>query len=140
MEKTKEILIKLYLNFSEKEFSDFEDDLFNQSDLRSAIYEVLDNQEIFIIDLSVYISQIKKKVDYEEDDKVYMKKLRVLWDNFSVNDLYELKDKCDNNAIKKIIQKMIILKSAYKKFNQEVVDIDYEDYFYEQNKLINLIL
>lgn len=140
MEKTKEILIKLYLNYSEKEFSDFDDDLFNQSDLRSALYEVLDNQEIFIIDLAVYISQIKKKVDYEEDDKVYMKKLRVLWDNFSVNDLYDLKDKCDNSSIKKIIQKMIILKSAYKKFNQEVVDIDYEDYFYEQNKLINLIL
>lgn len=140
MEKTKEILIKLYLNFSEKEFSDFEEDLFSESDLRSAIYEVLDNQEIFIIDLAVYISQIKKKVDYEEYDKAYMKKLRTLWDNFSVNDLYELKDKCDNNSIKKIIQKMIILKSAYKKFNQEVVDIDYEDYFYEKNKLINLIL
>lgn len=140
MEKTKEILIKLYLNFSEKEFSDFEEDLFSESDLRSAIYEVLDNQEIFIIDLAVYISQIKKKVEYEEHDKAYMKKLRTLWDNFSVNDLYELKDKCDNNSIKKIIQKMIILKSAYKKFNQEVVDIDYEDYFYEKNKLINLIL
>jgi hypothetical protein len=140
MEKTKEILIKLYLNFSENEFSNFGDDLFNQSDLRSAICEVLDNQEIFIIDLAVYINQIKKKIDYEEDDKAYMKKLRSLWDSFSVNDLYDLKDKCDNNSIKNIIQKMIILKNAFKKFNQEVVDIDYEDYFYEQNKLINLIL
>lgn len=140
MEKTKEILIKLYLNFSENRFSEIDDNLFEQSDLRTAIYEVLDNQEIFIVDLAVYINQIKRKIEYEEDDKIYMKKLRSLWDNFSINDLYDLKDKCNNNTIKNIIQKMIILKSAYKKFTQEVVDIDYEDYFYDQNKLINLIL
>ena len=35
---------------------------------------------------------------------------------------------------------MIILKTAYKKFNQEVVDLDFEDYFYHKNKLIELIL
>lgn len=140
MEKTKEILIKLYLHHSESEFLDIDEDLFNESDLRSALIEALDNQEIFIIDLAVYIGQIKKRNIYENDDKVYMKKLRVLWDNFSVNDLQELKDRCDNIMIKNIIQKMIILKNAYKKFNQDVVELDYEDYFYSNDKLIKLIL
>lgn len=140
MEKTKEILIKLYLHHSESEFLDIDEDLFNESDLRSALIETLDNQEIFIIDLAVYIGQIKKRNVYENDDKVYMKKLRVLWDNFSVNDLQNLKDRCDNIMIKNIIQKMIILKNAYKKFNQDVVELDYEDYFYSNDKLIKLIL
>jgi hypothetical protein len=101
----------------------------------------LNNQEIFIIDLAIYINEIKKRDYFEDSDqKEYYKKLRTLWNNFSVKDLQDLKEGCDNNLIKNIIQKMIILKTAYKKFNQDVVEIDYEDYFYDHSRLIKLIL
>lgn len=141
MEKTKEIIIKLYLNFYKNEVSLFDEDIFNLSDLRSSLIEVLNNQEIFIIDLAIYINEIKKRDYFEDSDqKEYYKKLRTLWNNFSVKDLQDLKEGCDNNLIKNIIQKMIILKTAYKKFNQDVVEIDYEDYFYDHSRLIKLIL
>jgi hypothetical protein len=68
------------------------------------------------------------------------KKLKNLWENFSIVDLTNLRENCQNPIIKNIINKMIILKTAYKKFNQEVVDLDFEDYFYHKNKLIELIL
>ena len=143
MEKTKEIIIKLYLNFYNNEDSLLDKELFNGSDLRSSLVEVLNNEEIFIIDLAIYINEIKKKEYFEDlnlNEKNYFRNLRNLWNNFSVKDLQYLKDECDNNLIKNIIQKMIILKTAYKKFNQDVVDLDYEDYFYDQSRLIQLIL
>jgi hypothetical protein len=138
MEKTKGILIKLYLKYVD---NDFDNDILSIEELRSALYEVLDNQEIFIVDLAIYIQESKKKEFYENDsNKEYYKKLKNLWENFSVNDLTELREKCNNLIIKNIINKMIILKTAYKKFNQEVVELDFEDYFYQKNKLIELIL
>jgi hypothetical protein len=138
MEKTKGILINLYLKYVD---NDFDNDIFSIEELRSALYEVLDNQEIFIVDLAIYIQESKKKEFYENDsNKEYYKKLKNLWENFSVNDLTELREKCNNPIIKNIINKMIILKTAYKKFNQEVVELDFEDYFYHKNKLIELIL
>jgi hypothetical protein len=141
MEKTKEIIIKLYLNFYNNEESLVDRDLFSASDLRASLMEVLNNQEIFIIDLAIYINEIKKKECFEDlNEKNYFRNLRNLWNNFSVKDLQDLKDDCDNNLIKNIIQKMIILKTAYKKFNQDVVELDYEDYFYDQSRLIQLIL
>jgi hypothetical protein len=141
MEKTKEILVKLYLTYSENELDRMGIDNLSIDDLRSALYEVLDNQEIFIIDLALYIDEVKRKDYYEDQEKKnYYKKLKTLWDNFSVDDLYNLKDHCSDNTIKNLINKMIILKTAYKKFNQEVVELDLEDYFYNKNKLIELIL
>jgi hypothetical protein len=138
MEKTKGILINLYLKYVD---NDFDNDILSIEELRSALYEVLDNQEIFIVDLAIYIQESKKKEFYENDsNKEYYKKLKNLWENFSVNDLTELREKCNNPIIKNIINKMIILKTAYKKFNQEVVELDFEDYFYQKNKLIELIL
>jgi hypothetical protein len=138
MEKTKGILINLYLKYVD---NDFDNDILSIEELRSALYEVLDNQEIFIVDLAIYIQESKKKEFYENDsNKEYYKKLKNLWENFSVNDLTELREKCNNPIIKNIINKMIILKTAYKKFNQEVVELDFEDYFYHKNKLIELIL
>jgi len=138
MEKTKGILIKLYLNYVD---SNFDNDIFSIEELRSALYEILDNQEIFIIDLAIYIEESKKKNFYENDsNREYYKKLKNLWENFSIVDLTNLRENCQNPIIKNIINKMIILKTAYKKFNQEVVDLDFEDYFYHKNKLIELIL
>jgi len=138
MEKTKGILINLYLNYVD---NNFDNDILSIEELRSALYEVLDNQEIFMVDLAIYIQESKKKEFYENDsNKEYYKKLKNLWENFSVNDLTELREKCNNPIIKNIINKMIILKTAYKKFNQEVVELDFEDYFYQKNKLIELIL
>lgn len=141
MEKTKEIIIKLYLSLYQEDSYSNNYDLFDTSELRSSLLEILNNQEIFIIDLAIYINEIKKRNFYDDSNqKEYIKNLRNLWNNFSVNDLYELKNNCDNDVIKNIIHKMIILKTAYKKFNQDVVELDYEDYFYEQSRLIQLIL
>jgi hypothetical protein len=138
MEKTKGILIKLYLNYVD---NNFDNDILSIEELKSALYEVLDNQEIFIVDLAIYIEESKKKNFYENDsNKEYYKKLKNLWENFSIADLTDLRENCQNPIIKNIINKMIILKTAYKKFNQEVVDLDFEDYFYHKNKLIELIL
>jgi hypothetical protein len=138
MEKTKGILINLYLNYVD---NNFDNDILSIEDLRSALYEVLDNQEIFILDLAIYIQESKKKDFYENDsNREYYKKLKALWENFSVNDLTELRENCNNLIIKNIINKMVILKTDYKKFNQEVVELDFEDYFYQKNKLIELIL
>jgi UDP-glucose 4-epimerase len=52
---------------------------------------------------------IKKKENFEDlnlNEKNYFRNLRNLWNNFSVKDLQYLKDECDNNLIKNIIQKM----------------------------------
>jgi hypothetical protein len=138
MEKTKGILIKLYLNYVD---NNFDNDILSIEELKSALYEVLDNQEIFIVDLAIYIEESKKKNFYENDsNREYYKKLKNLWENFSIVDLTDLRENCQNPIVKNIINKMIILKTAYKKFNQEVVDLDFEDYFYHKNKLIELIL
>ena len=138
MEKTKGILIKLYLNYFD---NNFDNDILSIEELKSALYEVLDNQEIFIVDLAIYIEESKKKNFYENDsNREYYKKLKNLWENFSIVDLTDLRENCQNPIVKNIINKMIILKTAYKKFNQEVVDLDFEDYFYHKNKLIELIL
>lgn len=141
MEKTKGILIKLYLECVDDNFNNIDNYVFSIDELRSALYEVLDNQEIFILDLAVYIQESKKKNFYENDsNREYYKKLKTLWENFSIVDLINLKESCTNSIIKNLINKMVILKTAYKKFNQEVVDLDLEDYFYQKTKLIELIL
>jgi hypothetical protein len=64
MEKTKGILIKLYLNYVD---NNFDNDIISIEELKSALYEVLDNQEIFIVDLAIYIEESKKKNFYEND-------------------------------------------------------------------------
>ena len=141
MEKTKGILIKLYLECVDDNFNNIDNYVFSIDELRSALYEVLDNQEIFILDLAVYIQESKKKEFYENDsNREYYKKLKTLWENFSTVDLNNLKESCTNSIIKNLINKMVILKTAYKKFNQEVVELDLEDYFYQKTKLIELIL
>jgi hypothetical protein len=61
----------------------------------------LDNQEIFIVDLAIYIQESKKKEFYENDsNKEYYKKLKNLWENIYVNYLTELREKFNNQIIK----------------------------------------
>ena len=142
MEKTKGILVKMFYNMHKDDFSRLEfDQLFTLEDLKSSLSEVLDEEKVFIMDLAIFIEEINKRcVDFDEIPKEDMKTIRNLWEGFDSVRLSDLRETCSDEQIKKIITKMLILKNAYKRINEELVSIDLEDYFVPRERLIEIVL
>lgn len=142
MEKTKGILVKMFYNMHKDDFSRLEfDQLFTLEDLKSSLSEVLDEEKIFIMDLAIFIEEINKRcVDFDEIPKEDMKTIRNLWEGFDSVRLSDLRETCSDEQIKKIITKMLILKNAYKRINEELISIDLEDYFVPRERLIEIVL
>jgi hypothetical protein len=142
MEKTKGILVKMFYNMHKDDFSRLEfDQLFTLEDLKSSLSEVLDEEKVFIMDLAIFIEEINKRcVDFDEIPKEDMKTIRNLWEGFDSVRLSDLRETCSDEQIKNIITKMLILKNAYKRINEELVSIDLEDYFVPRERLIEIVL
>ena len=126
MEKTKGILVKMFYNMHKDDFSRLEfDQLFTLEDLKSSLSEVLEEEKVFIMDLAIFIEEINKRcVDFDEIPKEDMKTIRNLWEGFDSVRLSDLRETCSDEQIKNIITKMLILKNAYKRINEELVSID----------------
>jgi hypothetical protein len=142
MEKTKGILVKMFYNMHKDNFSRLEfDELFTLEDLKSSLSEVLDEEKVFIIDLAIFIEEINKRCTHPEDTaKEDMNIIKSLWEGFDAVRLSNLRESCSDEQIKKIITKMLILKNAYKRVNEELISIDLEDYFASRETLIEIAL
>lgn len=142
MEKTKGVLVKMFFNMHKDSFSMSDmNELFTLEELKSSISEVLDEDKIFIIDLAIFIEEINKRCHVFEDvSKEDLRVIRSLWDSFDTNRLFDIRQTCSDEQIKKVITKMLILKNAYKKVNEELISIDLEDYFIPREKLIEIAL
>ena len=140
MEKTKGILVKMFFNMHKDSFSRSDmDELFTLEDLKSSLSEVLGEEKIFVIDLAIFIDEINKRCQHPEDmAKEDMKVIRGLWDGFDTDRLFDLRQNCSDEQISKVITKMLILKNAYRKVNDELISIDLEDYFIPREKLIEI--
>lgn len=141
MEKTKEIIIKILMNLHKDKWSRSDiNELFTIDELKSSVFEILDEKEIFLVNLFIFIEEINKRCRNEEEIcKEDIKYLKSLWDNFDVDQLNRLKEICSENNTKNIITKMIILKNAYKKINNDFFLVDFEDYFASNEKLFEMI-
>lgn len=132
----------MFYNMHKDDFSRLEfDQLFTLEDLKSSLSEVLDEEKVFIMDLAIFIEEINKRcVDFDEIPKEDMKTIRNLWEGFDSVRLSDLRETCSDEQIKNIITKMLILKNAYKRINEELVSIDLEDYFVPRERLIEIVL
>lgn len=132
----------MFFNMHKDSFSMSDmNELFTLEELKSSISEVLDEDKIFIIDLAIFIEEINKRCHVFEDvSKEDLRVIRSLWDSFDTNRLFDIRQTCSDEQIKKVITKMLILKNAYKKVNEELISIDLEDYFIPREKLIEIAL
>lgn len=142
MEKTKGILVKMFYNMHKDNYSRLElNELFTLEDLKSSLLEVLDEDKIFVIDLAIFIEEISKREgDFTSISKEDMRTIKLLWENFDTTRLISIRNSCSDERIVKIITKMLILKNAYKRLNEELISIDFEDYFISREKLIEIAL
>lgn len=142
MEKTKGVLVKMLFNMHKDNFSRSDlDELFSLEDLRSSLSEVLEEDKIFIVDLAIFIEEMNKRSSCpEEISKNDIKMLRTLWDGFHSDYLFNLRQTSSDENIRKVITKMLILKNAYKKLNDELFLIDLEDYFVPRERLLEIVL
>ena len=116
-------------------------ELFTLEDLKSSLSEVLDEEKIFVIDVAIFIEEIyKRSHGFEEMSKDDLRVIRNLWENFDTNKLFDLRQTCSDEQIKKVITKMLILKNAYKRVNDELISMDLEDYFIPRERLIEIAL
>ena len=124
-------------NFSRSDINE----LFTLEELKSSLSEVLDDEKIFVIDVAIFIEEIcKRSHGFEEMGKEDLRVIRSLWDNFDTNKLFDLRQTCSDEQIKKVITKMLILKNAYKRVNDELISMDLEDYFIPRERLIEIAL
>lgn len=142
MEKTKGILVKMFFNMHKDNFSKSEmDELFTLEDLKSSLSEVLDDDKIFVIDLAIFIEEINKRCQYLEDmTKEDTRVIKSLWDSFDTEKLSNIRQTTPDEQIKKVITKMLVLKNAYKRVNEELMSMDLEDYFIPRERLIEIAI
>lgn len=132
----------MFFNMHKDNFSRLDaDELFTLDDIKSSLSEVLEREKIFVIDLAIFIEEVNKRVQCpEEINKDDLKYLKGLWEGFQSETLVELRELCSDEQIRNVIKKMLILKTAYRKLNEEMFSIDLEDYFIPREKLIEIAL
>lgn len=142
MEKTKGVLVKIFFNMHKDGFSRLDlDELISLEDLKSSLLEVLDEDRIFVLDLAIFIEEINRRCrSFDELSKEDLRTLRALWEGFDQERLYNLRNTSSDEEIKKVLTKMLILKNAYKKLNEELFSLDLEDYFIPREKLIEIAI
>lgn len=132
----------MFFNMHKDNFSRSDlDELFSLEELKSSLIEVLDEEKIFVVDLAIFIEEINKRCQGSGDtSKEDMRVLKGLWDNFDSDRLTDLRESCSDEQIKKVITKMLILKNAFKRMNEELITLDLEDYFIPRERLIEIAL
>lgn len=132
----------MFFNMHKDNFSRSEmDELFTLEDLKSSLSEVLDDDKIFVIDLAIFIEEINKRCQYLEDmTKEDTRVIKSLWDSFDTEKLLNIRQTTHDEQIKKVITKMLVLKNAYKRVNEELMSMDLEDYFIPRERLIEIAI
>lgn len=142
MEKTKGILVKMLFNMHKDNFSKCHpEELFTTQELKDSICELLDEDKLLIFDLAIFIEEVNKRCqDQDNTTKEDMKLLRGLWESFDIDSLIRVRDFSVDSSIKDIVTKMVILKKAHRKFDEDLMRLDLESYFIPNDKLIEMVL